>query len=365
MKMRKHHLFFLFTVIAFPHQSCSERNGNGLEMENIQIPFAKVEVLDINDGTVIPLEMKGEESMISSITNIEAIQDTLIVLSSRSIFKFDESGRFLGTIGAVGHATSEYMDTRSMFIAGRNIHVFDWGSRKINTYNTSGNFLSKQDINSNENNIYPASLFRANDGSLLSVNCYQGPDVLTPAFSIFSSSGDLTYDIKGMYKKDASTHNELRFSPSTNTLLYADAFNDTIYRVVLDKAEVVKAYYIDYGEHKFTEEEKAGKDFVEMWQYSNKEEIIKTKAGPIFCCYETEEEMMFVFIFHKKLHFVRYDKNDKETCVFRLEDKTRRLESNLFAAYTKDYVFFSCVDTQNIGNNPILVRFSLDKLKNK
>lgn len=359
--MRKLQLFLIFTAIASLHQSCSEDNSNSLEMENIQIPFAKVEVLDINEGKVIPLETKGEESMISSITNIEAIQDTLVILSTHSISKFDESGHFLGTIGAVGHASSEYTDTRSMFISDRKIHVFDWGGRKINTYDPSGNFLSKQDINSNENNIYPSSLFRTNEGSLLSVNCYQGQDVLTPAFSIFSSSGDLAYDIKGMYKKDGTTRNELRFSPSTNTLLYAEAFNDTIYRVMLDKAEAVKAYYIDYGEYKFTEAEKSGKNFVEMCQYSNKEEFIKTKAGPIFCCYETEEEMMFVFIFQKKLHFVRYDKNDKAPRVFRLEDKTGHLEANLFVAYTKDNVFFSCVDTKSMVNNPILVKFSFEK----
>ena len=109
-----------------------------------------------------------------------------------------------------------------------------------------------------------------------------------------------------MEKKDGTTHNELRYSTSTNTLLYAEAFCDTIYRVLPNEMKAVKAYYIDFGEHKFTEEEKSGKDFVDMCAYSNIENNIKTKASTIYCCYETDDKNMIVFVY-QKIHFATYD----------------------------------------------------------
>lgn len=65
--------------------------------------------------------------------------------------------------------------------------------------------------------------------------------------------------------------------------------------------------------------------------------------------------MMFVFVY-QKIHFVIYDKNKHSIRVYRLEDKSNRLNPLLFAKYTDDEVFFLCEDLENINNNPVLVK---------
>ena len=89
----------------------------------------------------------------------------------------------------------------------------------MNFYDASGKYLSRIDIQPNDEDIYPSTLYKLNDGTFLSNNCYQGSDVSTPAFSVFSPSGELLYHIKGLEKKDGTTHNELRYSTSTNNIL--------------------------------------------------------------------------------------------------------------------------------------------------
>lgn len=316
--------------------------------------------LDVGEGELIRLETT-DESLLSYVTNLEINREDLILSSGNSVIRFDTKGRYLNNIGALGHSNHEYLNTRNMFVAENRIGVFDWSSHKVNFYDASGKYLSRIDIQPNNENIYPSTLYNLNDGTLLSNNCYQGPDVLTPAFSVFSPSGELLYHIKGLEKKDGTTHNELRYSAATNTLLYAEAFCDTIYRVLPNEMKAVKAYYIDFGEHKFTEKEKKGKDFVDMCAYSNKEENKKNKACSIFCCYETADKMMFAFIY-QKIHFAIYDKNIRSTRVYRLEDKSGSLNPLLFAKYTENEVFFLCDDNRDVKNNPVLVRMPYKKI---
>lgn len=352
--MRSINLFIFLIVFTSLLLSCREGNDRKIPMEHICIPFNQIMTLNVGEGELIPLETT-DESLVSYVTNVEINDDELILSSGNSVLKFDTKGRYLSNIGALGHSNREYLDTRNMFISENHICVFDWSSHKVNFYDASGKYLSRIDIQPNDEDIYPSTLYKLNDGTFLSNNCYQGSDVSTPAFSVFSPSGELLYHIKGLKKKDGTTHNELRYSTSTNTLLYAEAFCDTIYRVLPNEMKAVKAYYIDFGEHKFTEEEKSGKDFVDMCAYSNIENNIKTKASTIYCCYETVDKMMFVFVY-QKIHFVIYDKNKHSIRVYRLEDKSNRLNPLLFAKYTDDEVFFLCEDLENINNNPVLVK---------
>lgn len=361
--MKKLLLYVFLAALSSLHQSCKEDKGGDLQFENIRIPFAQVETLDINEGEIISLEVDGEKTLIPYVSNLFEVQNSLFLASSKSVFKYDKTGHFQSIIGAFGHANSEYVDTRSVFDVDDKIFVFNWSSRKIVAYDTLGTFVSKVDIHSNKHNIYPSSLFKTNDGTYLSLNCFQGESVETPAFSLFSSSGNYIGDVEGLLKKDGTNHTELRYSDKTNTLLYSDAFNDTIYRVNPVEGRVERAYYIDYGEHKFTELEKKGKNFVQMCQYSNQEHCMMTKAGPVYSCYETDENMMFVFLFQRKVHFVCYNKDKQETHLYRLEDKTSKLEPSLFAAYSDGCVYFSCVNQQNIESNPVLVKISFNKFK--
>lgn len=357
--MKSNRLLFILAASAFLLLSCSEDNGKGTEMEHVRIPFDQIVTLDVSEGEVIPLETT-DESLLAHVTNIEKMHDMFVVSTPKSVMRFDAAGKYLGHVGALGHGNSEYIDTRNVFTSEDRIHIFDWSSRKVNSYDADGKFLSMLNIELGEGNIYPSTLYRLGDGMFLSHNCYQGPTIATPAFSVLSPSSEMLYHIEGRNLTDAITHNELRYSPSTNTLLYAEAFYDTIYRVSPVDKKVTKAYYIDYGEHKYTEEEKAGKDFMELCAYSNLEEN-KNKAALMYCSYETADRMMFVFVYQVP-HFIIYDKNEHSAHVFRLEDKSGKLMPMLFAAYTEDEVFFLCEDLSDMQNNPVLVRMPYNRM---
>ena len=358
--MRSNSLFVFLTALTSLLLSCREDCGKSIEMDHIQIPFDEIVSIDVNDCDVIPLETT-DESLLSYVTNIEKAGDEFIVSTAKSIIRFDGAGKYVGHIGALGHGNSEYLDTRNMFISGNRLCVFDWNSRKINYYDASGKYQSKTDIQPGEGNIYPSTLYGLTDGTYLSNNCYQGDEIATPAFSVFSPSGELMYHLDGLVKKDGSTHNELRYSPSTNTLLYAEAFYDTIYRVIPDEKEVVKAYYVDFGSYKFTEDEKAGKDFVDLCAYSNLPENAD-KATVTYCCYETDNRLMFLFAWKQQVNFVVYDKHGHSARVFRLVDKTGKLKPMLFAAYTADEALFLCEDLNDMKNNPVLVRIPYNRI---
>lgn len=344
--------------------SCREGSDGETGMERIQIPFDRTETLDINKGDIIPLETT-DKSLFTDVKIIEKMDSDFIVLSTNSVLRFDTTGRYTGGIGALGHSSSEYLDTRNMFLSENRIGIFDWTSHKVIFYDGEGRFLSKMDVQHGEHSLFPSTLIPLKDGTYLSNNCYQGDDLSTPSFSIFSSSGEPMYPLKGMKKKDGMTHNELRYSPKTNTVLYTEYFNDTIYRVSPENMNVTKAYYIDFGEHKYTEEEKAGKDFVELCAYSNLKENVENKATALYCCYETDDQMMFVFMYQAHIFFTVYNKDEHAIRVFRLEDKTGNYKPTLFAVYMKDEVIFCCEDMRNMENNPVLVRMPYHKILEK
>ena len=184
--MRSINLFIFLIVFTSLLLSCREGNDRKIPMEHICIPFNQIMTLNVGEGELIPLETT-DESLVSYVTNVEINGDELILSSGNSVLKFDTKGRYLSNIGAVGHSNHEYLDTRNMFISENHICVFDWSSHKVNFYDASGKYLSRIDIQPNDEDIYPSTLYKLNDGTFLSNNCYQGSDVSTPAFSVFFS----------------------------------------------------------------------------------------------------------------------------------------------------------------------------------
>ena len=183
--MKSTRLLFILAVSSFLLLSCREDNGKGAEMEHVRVPFDQIVELDVNEGETIPLETT-DESLLAYVPKIEKIHDTFVVSTPNSVMKFYAAGKFVGHVGALGHSSSEYLDTRNMFTSEDRIHIFDWSSHKVNSYDAGGKFLSMVNIQPGDGNIYPSTLYGLGDGMFLSHNCYQGPTVTTPAFSVFS-----------------------------------------------------------------------------------------------------------------------------------------------------------------------------------
>lgn len=341
-------------IVGFGLVACTTNQNIDSDYPIVSVDLSHVKTIDLSTYEIIKLET-NPQTVCADINSIVLKDDTIVVHSRNSLMRFDNKGRFLGSVGDVGRAKDEYLEARNIFEKDDHLFVFDWQGQKMNEYTFSGDFVKTYKVETTHDNIYPSTILPLNDGSYLATNSYQGEDEITPFCSKLSNKFSIESFLCGKNVRDGMTHNDIVISPNGYALM-AEAFQDTIYRIDANENKIEIAYYVDFGEYKITEDEKNGKSYVEMIQYTNSPDVAAKKAALIWHNYETEENLMFMFAFHSTPHIAVYNRNSHESKVYSLYDSTGRYSPTLFASYQDDALYCTCIDSKIMGTNPVIIK---------
>lgn len=161
IKIMNKTIFALFSFIAFL-SSCSSRNGvyelgvtKTLEIGDVSDAVDKVFSEEFTDFEIIKLDNTYESQM--SWVNKMCVTDRgfffLDYKLPAKVLHFDSHGKFICRIGDYGKKTSEYVNIYNFSAndAGDTIAILD--SRKVIRYNNSGEHLSTETLNEHVDDI--------------------------------------------------------------------------------------------------------------------------------------------------------------------------------------------------------------------
>ncbi len=316
--------------------------------------------VDIHIGEITELETP-DKSLLAYIDGFVIDEGRFFIKSRGEVFAFDSAGSYLFGVGAKGRGPNEYISADCIFMKGDSLAVYDWQSRRLLLYDRDGGYLSDRRVNSSDDGLTANGLFPLHAGGYIAANVFQGVPGKTPVFSRMNDKFEYEYDYSGLCLQSGSYYYDT-YVGLNGTLLYSGMFSDSVYRATPDSREMELAYYIDFGDRKFPERFKKGKDEFELTYLSNKEENIEKYVSNTMYKSETDDKFRFVSVFRKELYYTEYDRKSGDVTTIRIEDPDGELTPQLFVYYTDD-AFYIAAQHKDINSNLTLVRFGYDVFK--
>lgn len=245
-------LLFCCAIIWGCSKTEKSKNEKITEVETIDITkgFFDDSTAYLSDFTdsiqYIPLESKGEKSLLSDIDQI-FFCDTNIFISDRDqkvILRFNKNGKFLNRIGKIGKGPGEYAKNEYIGLnrEKKNILVWDNPQTRFITYSFNGDFIKQEKINEYLIfNIYPK-------GNLIyTLRCFPVMiqhnnypiNIYNNQLKLQKSLINRSYESENLTKCEARNkylYRSLGFYNYKDSLSYWDYNYDTIYRITYEEA---------------------------------------------------------------------------------------------------------------------------------
>lgn len=170
--------YFLVLLATLPVLSACKSNGGGVVdngAETILYDENNVETMQLKDVVeltkVIRLEDSDPNSLVGSIDELLCVNGVFVVVDkygTRRIQTFDSNGKFISKISALGNGPHEYISIRDVCITPQgNIGIVDTQKRKILEFTVDGKYVKDIPIS-----CMPAYVeFLNNDTLVLNVSC--------------------------------------------------------------------------------------------------------------------------------------------------------------------------------------------------
>ena len=154
--MRKLYLFIsVLTIIVFIFSSCSKKEDKVKEIHNSM--EGKWEN-DVSKRVHLSLDLtlgglEDNETHIFQSPRSIAVNENgdLFILDQRenSIYKFDEKGHFLATIGREGQGPGEFQIPYDIVFKNNTLYVADFGNRRVQCFEEKGKYISDFQVRGN------------------------------------------------------------------------------------------------------------------------------------------------------------------------------------------------------------------------
>ena len=144
----------VYVLILLIFASCQTRNNGEPDTAIVPIRLEWDKVVDeldyssmVEDSVlVIPLETR-DDCLIGEMTKM-VYQNNLIYVSdnvSKAIYVFDETGKLVTKLRAVGNGPGEYLNITSFVVRGTDIVIYDHFASRLLFYNAKGEFIKTED----------------------------------------------------------------------------------------------------------------------------------------------------------------------------------------------------------------------------
>ncbi len=252
-------------IVAFIMVSCKNRTEYKSDLDYTKIPAYDIKECNILKYSTIFDTIKfvkletNDACLIGRIDKLIHYKSKFLILDkhiAKSIYVFDNEGKFIQKVGAIGRGPGQYIEPSFLTINyySDEIMVFDNFSKKIISYDWDGKFLNMLKI---ENRFDEFSAI-GSDKIALYFNYYGNEDINTlPKYNmhIIKKNGDILYRV--FDRSNSKIPNDERsnfFNRFENEILFNPSYDNKIYTIT-DQGVSVK-YEIDFGEKFLT------KDFI-------------------------------------------------------------------------------------------------------
>lgn len=280
---------------------CGSRAQTGMEAQTVAVDADGSLGVDAVEAATIRLQ-GGESNVLGSVKQIFILDSDLYIHHGQLMSRYDRRGRFLGNISNRGRGPGEYLTLWYAWTEGRSLVLYDLNGKKTLTYDPRSGSISEKQIDGQGGRFQAAIPCAGGYVGKLSWRGMPGGELglFDEAYNFVRPIGELELT-SGLWLGNP-------FGRYGEEILYWRQLGDKIYAIGDDIRE---KYLVDFGDRSVPE-----RGFVD--DYERIEFINATPdayAGMIDNVRETDEELMFTFIYRAKKHLAVYDKKSRRTRV--------------------------------------------------
>lgn len=340
---------YLFGFMMF-FASCSS-NKSDSEYAKTIIDFGRgknVSPADVFSTSFIKLET-NDKCLIGTVSQAEEHGDVFYLLDAfitKTIYAFDNQGKFISTVGRVGNGPGEYVIPSSFFVDAKkqNICVIDVEQQKIIGYSLDGYRLAFE----KKLPFSSSAIKYLKDGNIVCYN--QEYQTGEPLYNLIVTDNGFNVKKKMMEQEFVSGYKmgmtRKLYSVGEQISAYTHQM-PFLYRVESDT--IVPAYEFKFGSYQI-----APLDFLMKEGADNKNYIpALMESGYInfFEVYESERMLCVPYYVDKTMFYGWYDKKESEVYNYNLDEMSNSLQSGSFSSpigTTSDGRFISLLRTEQL-----------------
>ena len=150
LSMKFCYIKFLWPVFCFIIISCNKVSNMRLDDSSIETVVMDVNDMSIENRDDVFKDIKyvvletSKDNLIGQIDDLFFIDDKIIVVDkniAKSVFIFDNTGKFLTRVSNNGRGSHEYLQLTHVFVENGDIAINDIYKREINYFDTNGKFI--------------------------------------------------------------------------------------------------------------------------------------------------------------------------------------------------------------------------------
>lgn len=308
-------ILFVMGILGISFIGCKrDTTGNIMSYECINIAqtlVSPVKLSTLFDKTKFVKLETSSENLLSDIRKVFSFEDLIVIGSGKSIFLFDQNGKFINKIDRTGNGPEEYTRLSDFDInySKREIAVLDKGLKQILFYDFEGNYIRNILFD-----FWAVKLKYLSDDKYLLYSGNETSDNQDGKFTILTSEGVEC----NFHKIDKNKSNYLHvnglqnFYKNKDELLFNENFNDTIYSKI-DTVFIPK-YVFSYDNMNIPKVffEKSYANIMEFFQALHKTDY----AYGISSFMETDENIYIGYQKSGLKHYAFYNKKNKNSNVF-------------------------------------------------
>ncbi len=359
--MNKLCFFFLFSIVIGMN-AC-----NNIEQKHENIPTIHIDpnlkaipgsVSEIlSDMSVVNLETTSN-SIIGNLSNLIFVGNkNIICRSEKRIIIFDNQGKYLNKIDAVGKGPEEYTTIVNAFFdpIEEYIYIVDYSDIKI--YGIDGNFIRSLSLP-----LFSGGIYRKSNGEVIIVHKQLYNKENRDMLSLLDTSFTISYTFKSKNPDVCIDVQQNLFFAGTpyevnGRLFYVEPFVDTIYEII--DTVLTPHWIINLGDIGFKT-----KDGINVSNYEKRDKI------PPIALHETEKYFFmgytynyakFIslydkernkFIFHQK--YTKEDFPDEAIPIFGLNNDIIKNAPFFWPQYTRGNMIVSLVNPVSLSDKQLL-----------
>ncbi len=301
----------------------------------IIIDIDKANIVSLEDKSqiisVINIEQSNKDCLMGLIKNLYILDSAYIFFSLKKLIKFDKSGEFLYNISRKGRASNEYVDLWESWIEGDTLYIYDMNSDKILLYSVSNDFIRSINLSGYRKNHFQY-LIPVNSGEYVGKVVYNNKNgcpelaLYDKAFNYIKRIGDLSLT--------SGINLGYAFEKFKDEIIYWRPLENYIYSI--DNNYSLKIKYIINFLNKNLPDYFKYRDDYDRIDMINRD--ITKYASVINDLKETDNNLMFTFLFNTQKYLSIYNKKNKSGSVVLFKSKNK--DSKISAIkYFKENIF--------------------------
>lgn len=301
------------------------------DIQKIEVEHSETYIVELSDKMALKNPHAVLTEPLGLIWEMYYKDNTFIINSDKKVYRFDQTGSFLGNISAQGRGPNEYIGVHDMWVKGDELFMWDINGKQVIKYNLKNQALSTVPVSDNPASNPFQYLIPLKNGGYIGRMMFQGSVEVPPELAFYND--DFVFMTRiGDLQLNSGLNFGRPLSQYKDETLYWRGLENTIYSID-NEGNIAPKYEVDFLGHNLPAPKKGEDDYVQI------ERLVDTKGGYatfLANVMESDDYLLFTYMYEEYNYLVRYNKRNKKTETLGFQTSAADIKAKIFVTSPDD-----------------------------